>query len=262
MKKVGLQTDSLEEKFYAVVQKLSQEQENSKKLQTTNKELEKTIINVNKQKDFAQSEYTKALLAKDKLESLCRELQKYNKSIKEENLMRIKDEEDRRKEITAKFQVSIDEINKQVSENSEKNNNLIQENSQLAAKLKNLLEQYEIREQHIEKVLKHKDLEIQLADAKFQQAELKFNELSERNKAEKTVFETHCKELLKKCEFHQESEKQFQKRSQLSVYTEKYEEFQSTLKKSNQMFDSFKTEMDKVNLKKISNWKFPIFYVF
>lgn len=36
--------------------------------------------------------------------------------------MRIKDEKVWRKEITAKFQVSIDQINKQVSKNSEKNN--------------------------------------------------------------------------------------------------------------------------------------------
>ena len=31
------------------------------------------------------------------------------------------------------------------------------------------------------------------------------------------------------------------------MYTEKYEEFQTTLKKSNQVFESFRTEMDKVN---------------
>ncbi|CAF0707688.1 unnamed protein product [Brachionus calyciflorus] len=247
LKKCGSNPVSLEDKVHLIAQALSKEQENSKKLTTSNKELEKQIQSISKQKDFAQSEYGKAIIAKDKLESLCRELQKYNKSIKEENLTRIKEEEERRKEITAKFQVSIDEINKQVMENSEKNGSLIQENANLAAKLKNLLEQYELREQHIEKVLKHKDLEIQLADAKFQQSELKFNELSERNKAEKSIFETHCNELLKKCEFHQEAEKQL--RSQLSSYTEKYEEFQTTLKKSNQMFDSFKTEMDKMTKK-------------
>ena len=54
-------------------------------------------------------------------------------------------------------------------------------------------------------------------------------------------------ELNKKCEFHQEAEKQL--RSQLTMYTEKYEEFQNTLKKSNQVFESFRTEMDKVKYK-------------
>ena len=33
---------------------------------------------------------------------------------------------------------------------------------------------------------------------------------------------------------------------QLSLYTEKFEEFQSTLSKSNEVFTTFKQEMDKV----------------
>lgn len=53
--------------------------------------------------------------------------------------------------------------------------------------------------------------------------------------------------MNKKCEFHQEAEKQL--KSQLSMYTEKYEEFQTTLKKSNQVFESFRTEMDKMTKK-------------
>ena len=35
-------------------------------------------------------------------------------------------------------------------------------------------------------------------------------------------------------------------KEQVALYTEKYEDFQSTLTKSNQVFQSFKTEMDKV----------------
>lgn len=105
MKKNSDSATSMEERFYLVAEKLLEEQENSKKMQSSIKEMEKNVQNLTKQKDFAQNEYTKALLAKDKLENLCRELQKYNKTIKEENLMRIKDEEDKRKEITSKFQV-------------------------------------------------------------------------------------------------------------------------------------------------------------
>jgi len=36
-------------------------------------------------------------------------------------------------------------------------------------------------------VLKHKDLEVQLANAKLQQSELKIVELTERSKKEKTI---------------------------------------------------------------------------
>ncbi len=34
---------------------------------------------------------------------------------------------------------------------------------------------------------------------------------------------------------------------QLSLYTEKFEEFQNTLSKSNEVFTTFKQEMEKVN---------------
>ena len=40
---------------------------------------------------------------------------------------------------------------------------------------------------HIDKVLKHKDLEVQLANAKLQQSELKLTESTERNKKEKAL---------------------------------------------------------------------------
>ena len=48
---------------------------------------------------------------------------------------------------------------------------------------------------------------------------------------------------------------------QLSMYKERYEEFQSTIKKSEEMFQKFKTEMDKVistclTLKPFPNDKF------
>jgi len=66
-------------------------------------------------------------------------------------------------------------------------------------------------------------------------------------------------ELTKKCEFHQDSENQL--KSQVTLYTQKYEEFQATLSKSNEVFESFRAEMDKLTkkIKKLENetaqWK-------
>ena len=119
----------------------------------------------------------------------------------------------------------------------------------------------------MEKLLKHKDLENQLADAKFQQSELKFKSLQERCAKEKEIVSymplpvllvgpadlallvakalAHIEELVQKCKIQEESEKQL--RAQLAVYTDKYQEFQTTLSKSNQVFETFKSEMDKVS---------------
>lgn len=253
------QFNSVEEKFYALAAKFMEVQEQNKKLKVSGIESEKGFLKVSNQRDCVQSEYTKAVLVKEKLESLCRELQKQNKLVKEESIQRLEDEEKKRKEISNKFQVAIDEINSQVSQNSEKNKMLIQENVQLTTKLKDLIEQYEAREQHIEKILKHKDLELQLANAKLQQSELKLTEQVERNKKEKALYDVQALELGKRCEIHMEAEGQL--KSQLTVYTQKYEEFQSTLTKSNQVFESFRTEMDKMTkkIKKLesetNNWR-------
>ena len=102
-------------------------------------------------------------------------------------------------------------------------------------------------------------MELQLANAKLQQSELKLAEQIERNKKEKALYELQTKELGKRCEIHMEAEGQL--KSQLTVYTQKYEEFQSTLTKSNQVFESFRSEMDKMTkkIKKLesetNNWK-------
>jgi len=250
---------SVDEKFYALATKFMEQQEQLKKQKLGGIEMEKTFMRVSNQRDCVQTEYTKVLLVKEKLESLCRELQKQNKIVKEESIARIEEEEKKRKEISNKFQGAIDEINTQVGQNSEKNNMLIQENVQLTTKLKDLIEQYEAREQHIEKVLKHKDLELQLANAKLQQSELKLTEQTERNKKEKTLYDAQTGELTKRVEIHMEAEAQL--KSQLTVYTQKYEEFQSTLTKSNQVFESFRGEMDKMTkkIKKLeaetNNWR-------
>ena len=57
-------------------------QEQNKKLQLNNKEIEKSVNSYIKQRDLMQNDCNKSLLAKNKLESLCRELQKHNKLIK------------------------------------------------------------------------------------------------------------------------------------------------------------------------------------
>jgi len=72
----------VEEKFYALAQKYVDSQEQNKKLILNSKDVEKTILNITKQRDQIQTEHGKTLLVKNKLESLCRELQRQNKLVK------------------------------------------------------------------------------------------------------------------------------------------------------------------------------------
>ena len=76
------QFNTVEEKFYALAQKYVDSQEQNKKLILNSKDVEKTILNITKQRDQIQTEHGKTLLVKNKLESLCRELQRQNKLVK------------------------------------------------------------------------------------------------------------------------------------------------------------------------------------
>ena len=101
-------------------------------------------------RDIIQNEYARANLARSKLENLCRELQKHSKqvavsyycppgglisgppaevpSLQEESRQRAREEEERRKEVSGKFQTTINEITMKMQEHHQRNQSLQQEN--------------------------------------------------------------------------------------------------------------------------------------
>lgn len=109
---------------------------------------------------------------RSKLESLCRELQRQNKTIKDESLSKIREEDEKRKETQAKFQKSLNEIQTIMNENNDKNMKLKDENTEMANKFKFILEQYELRDQQMEKMNKQIDLVTQLNEAKLAKAQM------------------------------------------------------------------------------------------
>ncbi|XP_069141677.1 alpha-taxilin-like isoform X2 [Argopecten irradians] len=241
-----------EEKLAALCKKYADLHEEHRVLQTSNKQNTRKLSVVSREKDQLQSEHTKAVMAKSKLESLCRELQKHNQVIRQESLQRAREEDEKRKEISNKFQTTIVEIQQQMTDHHERNQKLREENQELAAKLKKFIEQYELREKQVEKVMQHRELEQKLADAKLAQSNAILKEEQERNKKEKELLVIQATEGQKKATLLE---------AQLAMYKERYEEFQTTINKSNEMFQKFKTEMDKMTkrIKKLekdgAQWK-------
>ena len=101
--------------------------------------------------------------------------------------------------------------------------------------------------QHFEKMLKHKQLELQLCEAKLAQQTVAAAEEKENSLAERQYLLAETLEQQKRCEMLTQQEADL--RGQLSLYSDKFEEFQQTLTKSNQVFSSFKKEMDKVRVR-------------
>ncbi|KAG8587686.1 hypothetical protein GDO81_005751 [Engystomops pustulosus] len=211
-----------EEKLAALCKKYADLLEESRNFQKQMKLLQKKQSQVIKEKVHLQSEHSKAILARSKLESLCRELQRHNKTLKEDNLHQARKYEEERKEATAHFQMTLNEIQAQMEQHDVYDAKLRQENVELGDKLKKIIEQYALREEHIDKVFKHKELQQQLIDAKLQQTT----------------------QLMKEAEERHQREREF-----LSLYMDKFEEFQTTMAKSNELFTTFRQEMEKMTKK-------------
>lgn len=73
--------------------------EENRRNQQAVKLLEKKLMLLQRERDQLHGEQTKSVLTRNRLEQLCRELQKQNKAMKEESLLRIREEEERRKEV-------------------------------------------------------------------------------------------------------------------------------------------------------------------
>lgn len=236
-----------EEQIATVMSKYCELVENNRQLQSTVKQIQKQVENVQREKEYMEAEHSKVVLTKSRLESLCRELQKQNKLIKDENVSRLKEEEERRKEVALKFNTTLSEISNLMKENSEKNTKLRDENQDMAGRLQDLVKQYESRETHVEKVLKAKDLQCQLVEAKMAKQHIEITENKEKMLLEKKALLEDISSYQEKLQTMAETE--ISLRTQLNSYMEKYEEFQTTLDKSNKIFNTFKKEMDEMTKK-------------
>ncbi|XP_018615444.1 alpha-taxilin isoform X1 [Scleropages formosus] len=236
-----------EEKLAGLCKKYAELLEEHRNAQKQMRVLQRKQTQLIQEKDQLRSEHSKAILARSKLESLCRELQRHNRTLKEDGVQRARVEEEKRKEVTSHFQVTLNDIQAQMEQHNERNAALRQENMELAEKLKKLIEQYELREEHIDKVFKHKDLQQQLVDAKLRQAQELLKESEDRHQREKDFLLKEAVESQRMCELMKQQEVHL--KQQLSLYTEKFEEFQNTLSKSNEVFTTFKQEMEKMTKK-------------
>lgn len=175
---------------------------------------------------------------------MCREQQKLMKSIKSESMTKIRDEEEKRKETQAHFQKSINEIFQTLGKNNDENLKIKEANTEMTKKFKFLAEQYELREKQLEKLNEQIKLETQLNEAKLAKVHMESTIekeilLKEKQAALEEILST--KKAIAEMENRERALK-----DQLSIYTEKYDQFQTTLQKSNDIFGTYKTELEKM----------------
>lgn len=110
------------------------------------REAQNMVEKCKKQVQAGQKDCNRMLLARDRLEGLCRELQKQNNAIKEESLLRRREEDEKRKQIAGKFQTTLTDISELMADTQETSSKLREDNAQLANKLRTLVNHYDIWE--------------------------------------------------------------------------------------------------------------------
>ncbi|UJR07855.1 hypothetical protein I4U23_012138 [Adineta vaga] len=241
-------TDSDPQKnLLTLATKLAEFQEQNRSIQSKIHELEKKSVVFMRERDQALLENGRISASKGKLESLCRELHQHNQQIREENIQRQQEDETKRRELATKFQTTIDEIASQLSNYSEKSTSLRDQNAQLSEQLGSVVKDYELREKEIEATLKKKELELRLSETTLEQSRVLLTERTDLIKQERQVSEAEQLLLYRKCQELAASELSL--RSQLTVYAERYQEFENAIQQSSQMVTSCHTEIEKMGKK-------------
>ena len=126
------------------------------------------------------NELSRTNAVKKKLETLCKELQKQNKTVLDQSKQVSAEEQEKRKELSDRFSETIKDVQDKIASHDEERQKQDQENTKLREQLQSFLNQYEVRDKHFEHQLHAKDLEVQLAEAKLKQSEELCNKAIER----------------------------------------------------------------------------------
>ncbi|BFF88801.1 alpha-taxilin [Drosophila madeirensis] len=234
-----------EDKVKMLMQRQVESEKNVGRLTTELRVVQRHTEGQQREKEAMQRELNKCILMRDKLQEVCREQQRIIKSVKNESMLQIKVEEERRKESQIKFQSSLNDVQKSLSKNNEENIKLRDYNIEMTKKLKILAEQYQTREQHLEKLNEQVKLESQLHQARLSKAQVEAA-------MEKEILKKENQIGLEKLIQAQRSikdltDREHQLKEQLNIYMAKYDDFQQSLTKSNEVFGSYKIELEKMS---------------
>lgn len=142
--------------------------------------MQRSLEAAQRDKENVSAELSRTNAVKKKLENLCKELQKQNKTVLDQSKQVSEEEATKRAELSAKFSESIKDVQEKLQTHDEERVKQGEENTKLREQLQSFINQYEVRDKHFEHQLQAKDLERQLAEAKLAQAEELCNKAIER----------------------------------------------------------------------------------
>lgn len=229
-------TDSELDRITLLQKKYNSLFENMQKLERDHARSKQKWETTLKDHNSAKVELTRTNNMKQKLETLCRELQKENKRIKEEGKRQVETAEQKRNEMNDRFQATIREIKAKMDEECTLIGKRRVEDGELKDKFKSFLEQYQLREKHFHDVIRAKELEISVNQARAEKCRKAANDNEQRAKTLHDQVSTF-------------SETETELRNQLNIYIEKFKQVEDTLNSSNDLFLNFRKEMETMTKK-------------
>ncbi|KAI0491157.1 myosin-like coiled-coil protein-domain-containing protein [Xylaria cf. heliscus] len=211
---------------------------NLKRLERENIKNKKRADQLQKEKDSSRTDLSKQIGLKEKLEKLCRELQKENNKLKNEHRA-LNDSHDRLKSSSdERFKKVLETLEGHQEEKDNPRKQVVQPKAEELFKnrFKSIIEQYELRELHFHSAMRTKEIEVQWNMARYEQqkkaVEAEGNRARQLNNQVLTFTKTET-EL----------------RNQLNVYVEKFKQVEDTLNNSNDLFLTFRKEMEDMSKK-------------
>lgn len=222
----------------AVQKKYTELLADMKRLDRENVKSKKRADQLQKERDHGRSELSKTVSMKEKLEKLCREFTRENKKVKDE-YKKLEDSEKKSREglgdKTEGLLWNVDEkIERRENPESQKLN--IEMDELFRLKFKSFIEQYELRELHFHSLMRTKECEVQYSLARFEQQRKLADNESTRSRTLSAQVSTF-------------SQTETELRSQLNIYVEKFKQVEDTLNNSNDLFLTFRKEMEEMSKK-------------
>jgi len=191
-----------------------------------------------KEKDNAKTELNKATSMKEKLEKLSRETNNENRKLRAD-VQRLQDVEAKmREELHERLEAMVFDVEEVINsgERVDEQKETFETDELFKRKFKSFVDQYEMRELQFTSLMRQKDLEIQSQQLMLEQ---------QRKAQEMESSKSH--QLTRQVSTFSQTETEL--RSQLNIYVEKFKQVEDTLNNSNDLFLTFRREMEEMSKK-------------
>ncbi|KAF9881112.1 muscle-derived protein (neurite-outgrowth-promoting) [Colletotrichum karsti] len=209
-----------------------------RRVERENQKNKKRGDTLQKEKDANRTELSKTIGLKEKLEKLCRELQRDNNKYKNENKTLQDNLKHNSTAYDEKYAALLSKLEFLQEEKDHPRKQVVDMSvdTLFRNRFKSFIEQYELRELHFHSLMRTKELEVQYNMARY-----------EREKKAAETEASRARNLQAQVQTFTKTESEL--RNQLNVYVDKFKQVEDTLNNSNDLFLTFRKEMEDMSKK-------------